>query len=69
MTISEWSIQAAELRFINEELPACWCNHERIMATAIHGIEQRGRGDAKRDQGKKISPVELAILSKYGFKG
>lgn len=67
--MSEWSIQAAELQFENVDLPACRCQHERIMATAIQGVEQRSRGNAKRDQGKKISPVELAILSKYGFKG
>ena len=67
--MSEWNIQAAELQFINADLPACQTAHERIMAKAIHGIEQRERGDTKRKTGKKLSPVELAILSKYGFKG
>lgn len=66
--MSEWSIQAAEIQFQSVDLASCQTNHERIMATAIHGIEQRERGNAKRQSGKKISPVEMAILSKYGFK-
>jgi len=66
--MSEWSIQAAEIQFQSVDLASCQTNHERIMATTIHGIEQRERGNAKRRTGKKISPAELAILSKYGFK-
>lgn len=59
----EWSIQAAEIA-LQEYLALCHTNVERSNVMAIHGIGQRKRATRKG----RLSPVELAIVSKYGYR-
>lgn len=68
MTKQEWTIKDTERAYLEIDLPMCYNEFERITLTAIHGIEQRRLADHWKAQGK-LTPGDIAIAQKYGWKG
>ena len=68
MQKQEWTIKDSERAYLEESLPMCRCDFERANLKAIHGIEQRRLADYWKAQGK-LTPGDIAIAQKYGWKG
>lgn len=68
MEKQEWRIKDAERDYLERALPMCQTDFERCNLKAIHGIEQRRLADYWKAQGK-LTPGDIAIAQKYGWKG
>jgi len=67
MDKQEWTIKNAERDFLERALPMCNNDFERCNLKAIHGIEQRRLADYWQSL-RKLTPGEIAIAQKYGWK-
>ena len=65
---SEWTIKELERSLIEESLPMCNSDFERCNLKAIHGIEIRRLATYWKNK-RKLTPGEVAIAEKYGWKG
>jgi len=68
MEKQEWTIKSAERDYLERALPMCHTDFERCNLKAIHGIEQRRLANYWQSQ-RKLTPGEIAIAQKYGWKG
>jgi len=68
MEKQEWTIKDAERDYLERALPMCHTDFERCNLKAIHGIEQRRLADHWQSK-RKLTPCEIAIAQKYGWKG
>jgi hypothetical protein len=64
--MTPWKIHQLEDR-MKEDLEACHTQHERIMVKAISGMEIRKCAERWAKQ-RKLTPGEVAIASKYGYR-
>jgi len=68
MEKQEWTIKDAERDYLERALPVCHTDFERCNLKAIHAIEQRRLADYWQSK-RKLTPGEIAIAQKYGWKG
>jgi hypothetical protein len=68
MEKQEWTIKDLERAYLEQSLPMCNSDFERCNLKAIHGIEQRRLADYWQSK-RKLTPGEVAIAQKYGWKG
>ena len=61
-----WTIKQLE-EALQSDLSLCKTEHERSMVKAIGGKEIREKAETWSKQ-RKLTPVEVAIAQKYGFK-
>jgi len=64
----EWTITGLERALKEVSLPLCNSDFERCNLKAIHGIEIRRLATFWKAQ-RKLTPGEVAIAEKYGWKG
>ena len=64
----EWTIKDAERDMLERALPMCHNDFERCNLKAIHGIDIRRLADYWKANGK-LTPADIAIAEKYGWKG
>jgi hypothetical protein len=64
--MQNWTIKQLKEKLI-EDLTLCQTNHERIMVKAISGKEIREKA-IEWSKIRKLTPIEVAIASEYGFK-
>lgn len=65
---NEWTIKDLERSLNEESLPMCNSDFERCNLKAIHGIEIRRLATYWQSK-RKLTPGEVAIAEKYGWKG
>ena len=63
----QWSITALEAQ-LPSYLGMCHTQFERDNVIAFHGIEVRKLASEKTLYGKKLTPAEIAIAEKYGWR-
>ena len=59
---------AALQEALEQDLTMCHVSHEKIMVQAIGGREIRQLAE-KIAQARQLTPVEIRIAQKHGFKG
>ncbi len=64
--MKEWTIKQLQDK-INSDLQACHNDFERSMVKAIAGSEIREKA-VEWAKTRKLTPCEIAIASKYGYK-
>jgi len=67
MKRKEWNLQALAIAAAND-LKDCHNDHERLMANTINRKEMRELWQKMKSEGRKASPLDIAIAEQWGLE-
>jgi len=67
MKRKEWNLQALAMA-ASDDLKGCHTEHERLMAVTINRKEMRELWQTMKTEGRKASPLDLAIVEQWDLE-